>query len=58
MPNKEFIVTVNINFKKKYIVSAADWEHAEDIGTDEAFGDVYNIYDPDVDIHVSDVEGT
>ena len=45
--NKDFLVTVEVTFRKRYIVNASDWEHAEDYAMDEAYGDVFNALDED-----------
>ena len=54
--NKEFLVTVKVCFTKKYLVSAADWEYAEDYGVDEAYGDVYNIHSDECTVQPMDAE--
>ena len=55
--NKDYLVTVSVTFKKKYVVNARDWEYAEDYAIEEAHGDTYNIMaDEAVSVYVDDLE--
>lgn len=53
---KEFLVSVQTKFIKRYLVEAVDWERAEDIAIEEAMADTYSAHDPDNDMEVYDVE--
>ena len=58
MAKQEFIITVDVSFTKKYIISAEDWEKAEDEAVDNAFCEAYSVYDSDCRIEVVDIERT
>jgi len=55
--NKDYMVTIEVTFRKRYIVNASDWENAEAYAMDEAWGDTFDPGEEDcVGIEAYEVE--